>query len=132
MKSIATVIGSFLFSIFLEGFIRVIIIFYHQESFIFFGTSSLPGLSWVLIIIVSTTVISWICGMLTVTIVDVSPIRHLFALAFLLLFWRITEIIQTYTSEPIWYLIGITAATFLGLYLSFLTLKHTHASKISS
>lgn len=132
MKSIITVLGSFLFTIFLEGFIRVIVIFYHQESFVFLGTSALPGLSWVAIVIISVGVISWISGMLTVTITGFAPTKHLLALVTLVLFFRINEIMQTYTTESIWYLVGITCSSLTGLYLSFLTQKHSNAQKTSS
>lgn len=132
MKSIITVIGSFLFSIFLEGFIRLIVIFYHQENFVFLGTSSLPNFSWVLIVIVSASVISWICGMLTVTITGFAPKKHLFALAVLILMFRVNEIFQTYKIESLWYLIAITFSSLAGLYLSHLTQKHSNVTQTTS
>ena len=129
MKSIITVIGSFLFSIFLEGFIRLIIIFYHQGEFAFFGISKLPSISWVFIILASVIAISWISGMLTVTITGFAPIKHLISLAFLFLMWRLNEIILTQGVEPNWYLFTITFSSILGLYLAYLTQKHSHVQK---
>jgi len=132
MKSIITVIGSFLFSIFLEGFIRIIVIFYHQESFTFLGTTSLPGLSWIIILIISIGIISWISGMLTVTITGFAPVKHLLALSTLVLLFRLNEIIVMHTTESIWYLGGMTFSSLTGLYLSYLTQKNTNASKTTS
>ncbi|MEQ9310470.1 MAG: hypothetical protein RLN90_13530 [Balneolaceae bacterium] len=132
MKSVITVLGSFLFSIFLEGFIRIIIIFYHQENFSFFGSSSLPGISWVLIVIISSGIINWISGMLTVTITGFAPKRHLLALTTLVLLFRINEIIQTHHIEFFWYLGAITTTSLTGLYFSYLTQKYSNATKTAS
>lgn len=129
MKSIITVFGSFLFSIFLEGFTRLIIIFYHQGEFAFFGISKLPSISWTIIILVSVIAISWISGMLTVTITGFSPIKHLISLAFLFILWRLNEIVLTHDVEPTWYLFAITFSSLSGLYLAHITQKYTHVKK---
>ncbi len=129
MKSILTVFGSFLFSVFVEGFIRVIIIFYHKGEFSIFGISTLPGVSWAIIILVSILIVSWLSGMLAVTITGFAPVKHLLFLAVLFLFWRATEISKIYTSDPLWYLILSVAVSFGGLYLAYLTQKsHVKAS----
>lgn len=128
MKSFLTVAGTFLFSIFVEGFIRVIIIFYHKGEFSFFGISTLPGISWAIIILVSILIISWLSGMLAVTISGFSPTKHLLALGGLFLLWRLNEIFQSYGTEPVWYLVAIIIVSFLGLYLSYLTQKKSNAN----
>lgn len=127
MKSILTVAGAFLFSIFVEGFIRVIIIFYHKGEFSFFGISSLPDISWAFIILTSILIVSWLSGMLTVTISEFSPVRHLLALGGLFVIWRLNEIFQSFNTEPVWYLIATVLISLTGLYLSYLTQKKTNA-----
>ena len=128
MKSILTVAGAFLFSIFVEGFIRVIIIFYHKGEFSLFGISTLPGISWAIIILVSILIISWLSGMLTVTISGFSPVKHLIALGGLFFLWRLNEIFQSINTEPAWYLLAIVIVSFSGLYLSYLTQKKSNAN----
>ena len=128
MKSIITVAGTFLFSIFVEGFIRVIIIFYHKSEFSFFGISTLPGISWAIIILISILIVSWLSGMLTVTIAGFSPGKHLLALGGLFLLWRLNEIFQTIGTEPVWYLTATVLISFSGLYLSYLTQKKSNAN----
>ncbi|MBO6524420.1 MAG: hypothetical protein JJ971_11375 [Balneolaceae bacterium] len=123
MKSFLTVFGSFLFSVFVEGFIRVIIIFYHKGEFSIFGISSLPGVSWAIIILVSILIVSWLSGMLTITITGFAPVKHLLSLAVLFMLWRATEIINIYSSDPLWYLILSVIVSSGGLYLAYLTQK---------
>ncbi len=126
MKSILTVFGSFLFSVFVEGFIRVIIIFYHKGEFSLFGISNLPGITWAIIILVSILIISWLSGMLTVTISGFAPVKHLLSLGVLFFFWRTTEIVSIYGTDPGWYLVLSIIASAGGLYLAYLTQK-SHA-----
>lgn len=129
MKSILTVLGSFLFSVFVEGFIRVIIIFYHKGEFSIFGISTLPGVSWAIIILVSILIVSWLSGMLAVTISGFAPVEHLLFLAALFMLWRATEIFNIYNSDPLWYLILSVFASSGGLFLAYLTQKsHVKAS----
>ncbi len=128
MKSILTVLGSFLFSVFVEGFIRVIIIFYHKEEFSLFGITNLPGLSWVIIILFTMLIISWLAGMLTITISEFSPVKHLVSLTFLFIVWRLFEVLQTYETEPVLYHISIVLISLTGIYLAFLTHKKTNAT----
>lgn len=123
MKSFLTVSGSFLFSVFVEGFIRVIIIFYHKGEFSIFGISNLPGVTWAIIILISMTIISWLSGMLAVTISGFSPIKHLCSLGVLFLLWRTIEISSVYNTDPLWYLVLSVFASFGGLYLAHLTQK---------
>lgn len=127
MKSILIVLGTFLFSVFVEGFIRIIIIFYHLGEFKFFGISTLPSFLWVIVILSSIPVITWLSGMLTITIASYAKEKHLYALGVLLLLWRFNELIQTYEVEPVWYLISLILLTISGLSLAYLT--HKNATK---
>lgn len=121
MKSFMSVFGAFLFSIFLEGFIRIIIFFYHQTELNFFGISKLPDFSWIYVIYISVGIISWLSGMLAVSFAGFSPKKHLLALASLFFIWRLNEIIQTFNSEPQWYIFTIPFVSFLGLFLAYKT-----------
>lgn len=131
MKSILTIFGTFLFSIFVEGFIRIIIVFYHQGVFSFFGISSLPSNSWVVILLIALLVIYWLCGMLTVTITESSPKKHLIALWVLISLFRINEIVHFYSIEPTWYLITIFFIPLLSLSLSYITKIKSNAYSFS-
>lgn len=128
MKSILVVIGTFLFSIFLEGFIRVIILFYHQQEFHLFGTESLPGLSWILIVAVSVFLCSWISSMLSVTLTNYAAGKHLIALAVLFLGWRLLEILQIGFSENTLYSLSFISLQLLAVYLAYLFKKSMNAT----
>ena len=121
MKSILVVLGAFLFSIFVEGFSRVIVIIYHQQEFSMFGISSLPGIEWVVILYFAVLATGWISGMLTVTITGFAPGKHLIALGILMLLWRASEIIQLFGSEPTWYLLTLPLASVTALILAYKT-----------
>lgn len=132
MKSILTVLGTFTFSLFLEGFTRLIILFYNKSEFVYWGVSSLPSPSWIIVIYISVLVISWLCGMLTITISGFSPLKHLIALGFIFMLWRLNEILQTFDSEPLWYLFTIPLCSLAGIYLAYLTNKHSNAETVST
>lgn len=132
MKSLLTVLGTFFFSLFLEGFIRVIILFYNKSEFVFWGVSALPSPSWIFVIYISVIIISWLSGMLTVTICGFSPVKHLIALGILFVLWRVNEILQTISTEPLWYLLTIPLCSLAGVYLSYLTYKHSNAESSST
>lgn len=121
MKSFISVVGAFLFSIFLEGFIRIIIFFYHQTELSFFGVSQLPDTSWVFVIYLSVLIISWLSGMLAVSFTGFSPKKHLLALAVISVLWRLNEIVQTINIEPDWYIFSIPFVSLFGLFLAFKT-----------
>ena len=123
MRSIAVVFGAFLFSVFVEGFIRIVITFYHQQEFSLFGISSLPNLSWAVLIIIPVAIINWLSGMLTITLASFSPLKHLAALTVLVSLWRVNELVQSITYEPIWYFIAIFASAVIGLSLAYVMFK---------
>lgn len=131
-KSILTISGTFLFSLFLEGFIRIIILFYNKSDFVFWGITNLPSPSWIIVIYISVIIIAWLSGMLTVTICGFSPGKHLIALGIVFLLWRANEILQTISTEPLWYLLTIPLCSLTGIYLAYLTNKHSNAEPIST
>ncbi len=126
MKSVLVVLGAFLFSIFVEGFIRIIVLFYHKSEFTFWGVSALPSPSWAIILVLASLLIYWLSGMLTVTATMHSPKKHLLSLAGLILLIKGNEVYQTYDIEPLWYLILILSAPIIGLYLSFFAHSKIH------
>lgn len=132
MKSILTVLGAFLFSVFVEGFTRVIIIFYHQLEFSFFGISTLPNTTWGIIFLGSVLVINWISGMLTISVMHSSPKPHILALGILIILFRTNEFFMTRNSEPLWYLISLFLISLLGIALAYLTYSRTNDLKTSS
>lgn len=94
MKSIITLLGTFFFSVFIENFARIVIIFYKQEELIFYGIQSMPGPGWIAALFISVLLGSWLAGMLTITIVPHSPLKHLTSLFILMLIWRLSEYSQ--------------------------------------
>lgn len=127
MKSILVVLGAFLFSFFVEGFIRIIVLFYHKSEFTFWGASALPSPEWAILLVIASLLIYWLSGMLAVTATMHSPAKHLFSLGILLIVLKGSEVYNTYAIEPIWYLLLILVAPIIGLYLAFFTHKKIHA-----
>lgn len=131
MKSFISIFGAFLFSIFSEGFIRVIIIFYHKSEFSFFGLGALPSPSWIWIIFGSLILIYWLSGMLIVTVTGTSVIKHLTGYGTVLILWRIFELLLSSASEPLWYYVVSFVIIPFSLFLCYLTQQKTVAKTIS-
>lgn len=118
MKSIITIFGTFLFGLFFEFFIRIVIVFYHQTDWVFSGLSSIPDTNWIVIFGVGLFASSWISGMLTVTILNFTPFKHLLSLYFIIIFWRISEYFGM--DEPsILYTLSITLLQGTALFLAY-------------
>jgi hypothetical protein len=128
MKSIITVFAAFLFCVFCEGFSRLIIIFYHKSEFSLFGAGALPSFKWIYLIFGALILIYWLAGMLTITVTNFAPKRHLLSLGLLLILWRVNEMIQTSFEEPlIYYLISFILIP-LSLSLCYLTQQKLNAN----
>ena len=126
MKSVLTVLGTFIFGIFCEIFIRIVIIFYHQTEWSFSGLSGIPGLSWVMILSVGIFIGTWISGMLAVTITDFSPDKHLLALLILYFLWRLSEYFGM--DEPsLGYTLGLIILQLTALTFSYIIKLKTNA-----
>ncbi len=126
MKSVITVFGTFVFGIFCEIFIRIVIIFYHQTEWSFSGLSGIPGLSWLIILGLGIFTATWISGMLTVTITNFSPDKHLFALLALYFLWRLSEYFGM--DEPsLSYSLGLIILQLTALFLSYIIKIKTNA-----
>lgn len=128
MKSIIVVFGAFLFTIFTEGFFRVIIIFYHKSEFALFGMASLPSYNWIAIIFAALIVIYWLAAMVVITIVPSATVKHLLSFGALLLLWRVNEMVQTSFAEPFWYYILVFILIPVSLSVAYLTQKKANAS----
>lgn len=128
MKSILTVFGCFIFSLFIEGFSRIIIIFYHKQELEFFGYLSLPGWQWTLIIGLSIFLSTWIAAMLIVTITDFKPFNHLSAFFILIVLWRVSEFQAMGEFSNIWYSIGLVIVQAISLGLALITKNKMNAN----
>jgi hypothetical protein len=124
MKSVATLIAAFLGILFFEGFARIVITFYHRIEFQFFGVSGLPGIDWVVIILMSVLISTWLLTMLILTIIDQNSFYYALAFWIMLMFWRGFEIFNSYSKEPLWYFIIIIFLHTLGVFLAFKLYKH--------
>ncbi|MBO6793347.1 MAG: hypothetical protein JJ895_05520 [Balneolaceae bacterium] len=91
MKRIITLFGTFLFAVFFELFVRIVIIIYQQTEFTFYGTASLPGWQWIAIFAVAILISSWIAGMLNATIMNSAHPINFVVLLLLMFTWRISE-----------------------------------------
>lgn len=118
MKSLATVLGTFIFALFVENFTRIIIIIYKQQDMILSGIEALPGSAWVLALFATVATATWLAGMLTITIVPYAPIKHLSALFALMLIWRLSEYMYLSSETPVWYIPSIILCQFLALFLT--------------
>ena len=118
MKNLLTVIEAFVFGIFCEIFIRVIIIFYHQTDWNFSGISSMPAVSWILIFSIGIFIATWISGMLTLTLTNFSPRKHLLALFGLYLIWRLSEF-YAMDKPSFMYALSIVSLHAIALILAF-------------
>lgn len=125
MRSLFTIFGAFLFGIFCEIFIRVIIIFYHQTDWNFSGFSSMPNISWILIFGGGVFIATWISGMLTLTIANYSSKKHLIALFILYSTWRLSEFFAMDKPSLI-YSLSIVSLHTIALILAYLIKEKTN------
>lgn len=110
--------GLFLF-LFMEGFIRLIILFYHRSEFVFYGISDLPGYIWVILILIGSLINSWFSGMLIFTVTNDTLKHQVTSFTIALAVWKFIELWQTYNIEPLWYLILSPLLCLTGIYIAF-------------
>ncbi len=123
MKSIGAVLLGFILSLFIEGFSRIIISFFFTIDFSFFGMSSVPGASWVLVVYVISIISSWFGCMMTMTVAGYAPRYHLLAFLSLTLLWSAFEIVSSLTMIPYWYLFTFPFTSIVGILLADYTYK---------
>lgn len=121
LRSFSSLFAGFSSILFLEGFIRIVISVYHKSEYAFFGISRLPGTEWVVILYVSVLLISWLSGMIVLTLSRQSPLKHMLALWVIMIVWRINEYHQTSQTEPFWYLATITLMNLTGFSIAYFT-----------
>ncbi|MFN1833917.1 hypothetical protein AB2B38_001540 [Balneola sp. MJW-20] len=125
MRSLFISFAGFILFLFMEGFIRLVILFYHRTEFIFFGINELPGKVWIIFILTGTLINSWFSGMISLTIdQDNLKIQGMYFGLFIL-FWKCFEFIQTYRFEPNWYLFLSFIFAVLGTYISYICKKRS-------
>ena len=119
MKRILVFLGGFLGYWFLEGFIRLIIMFYHRSEFHFYGISSLPDDSWIIIIMIAVLINTWLVSMMVLSILKIRPMQNAFIISLIFLSWRVFEWVNSHQTEPLWYFITIILLHFLAVFLAF-------------
>ncbi len=115
MKPLLASIFGLGFSLFVEGFSRIIISFFHKQSFVFFGIDSLPGISWIVIIYFVSLVATWLGAMLALSIANEQSKKAFRIFSILLVLWILFELLVTYQVVPIWYVISFPFTSILGL-----------------
>ncbi len=123
MKSIGAVFLGFILSLFVEGFSRIIISFFFTIEFSFFGLSSIPDTSWVIVVYLVSIISSWLGCMMTMTVAGFSPRYHLLAFLALTLLWSAFEIASSLTMVPYWYLFTFPFTSIVGIVLADYTYK---------
>ena len=120
MKRLITLLGTFLFAVFCELFVRIVIIIYQQTEFTFYGTGALPGWQWVVIFSITVLISSWIAAMLNATITNSKQPSTFLLLLILMITWRASEYFANPEPEFLFSLILISMHS-LAILLAFKT-----------
>ncbi|HCD51681.1 MAG TPA: hypothetical protein DEQ34_04490 [Balneolaceae bacterium] len=94
MKQLLAVFGAFFFTVFIEAFTRIIIVFYNQETLIFYGLDSIPGPIWVISLYMAVFTGTWLAGMVLTTAIQSRTFVLLSLLFTLQVMWRVSEFSQ--------------------------------------
>ncbi len=121
MRSITAVFFGFGLNLFIEGFTRIIISFFHTLEPAFFGIDALPGIPWIVSVYLVSIVASWLGAMMTLTIAGFAPRKHLIAFLILLLLWTGFEILSSLNNTPAWYLLSFPLTSLAGALLAYYT-----------
>lgn len=130
MKKFLVLLGGFTAYFFLEGFIRLIIMFYHRLPFNYYGIEHLPANIWVVIIYISVLINTWLVCMVVLSILREQPLLYSGVFASILLGWRTIEILNSFNTEPAWYLLSLPLIHLTGIYLAYklYTLQYENSS----
>lgn len=123
MKTFFSALFGFTFSLFVEGFSRIIISFFHKQEFYFFGIDALPSPSWVLIIFIVSGLSTWLGMMLTLSISDPNTTRATIIFTSFLVLWITFELLSSYNMIPLWYLCTFPLTSVIGLIAARFTYK---------
>lgn len=132
MKPVITLISGFLGLLFFEGFARLIITFYHRIEFHFYGISHLPSDVWIWVLLLSVITSTWLVSMLVLTVINKNFTFYSIIFGIIILGWRIIEVLNSYQTEPSWYLGSVIFLHILGIYLAYLTYTKQHANNAYS
>jgi hypothetical protein len=123
LKTFFSAVFGFGFSLFVEGFSRIIISFFHQQDFYFFGIDALPSPSWIIIIYVVSAVSTWLGVMLTLSISDPNSKNGYLIVSSLIIVWIIFETLSSIKMVPVWYLSTFPFTSLIGLVVAKLSYK---------
>lgn len=131
-KRILVIASGFLGYLFLEGFIRLIIMFYHRDEFHFYGISHLPDNSWAIVILISILIVTWLCAMMILSVLRNQPAINTIIFFVILMLWRSIEIFNSYQSEPMWYFIAVAICHLAGSFLAYQLYFKQHEISLKS
>jgi len=123
LKTFFSAVFGFGFSLFVEGFSRIIISFFHKQEFFFFGIDALPSASWILIIYIVSGLSTWLGMMLTLTISDPNTTKATAIFSSLLGLWILFELLSSFNMIPLWYLCTFHLTSVIGLIAAKFTYK---------
>jgi hypothetical protein len=132
LKAFFSAVFGFGFGLFVEGFSRIIISFFHKQEFYFFGIESLPGFSWILIIYIVSFMATWLGVMLALSMADPNSKKAFYVITFFIVFWIIFETLASIKVVPLWYLITFPITSLLGLLAAKFTYKLNKTHNASS
>lgn len=121
LKAFFSAVFGFLFGLFVEGFSRIIISFFHKQDFYFFGIDALPGLSWISIIYFVSFTATWLGVMLALSMADPNSKKAFYIISFLIISWIIFEVLASISVVPLWYLFTFPITSLLGLFTAKFT-----------
>ena len=126
MKSVFTHFLAFFALLFFECFSRLIISFYHRVEFSFYGIADLPNIIWVVAILASVLISTWLVTMLILTIINENFKFHATVFALIIISWRSIEIANSFNSEPVWYFAVVLLLHLIGISLAYYLYRKQH------
>ena len=119
MKSILAICAGFMTMIILEGFARIIIVFYHREDLVFSGLQSLPSITWIIVLLLVILLLGIFGTLLTTTLAGFDPLKHTVSLASLVLILRFIPALLR--AEQNTYLLTLLPVTIslIGIFIGF-------------
>ena len=119
MKSFLAITSGLAGFLFLEGFARLIITFYHRIEFSFYGISHLPSPVWTIVVLISVLASTWLVSMLVLTVINKNPLINSFIFGLVLIAWRAMEFANSFHSEPLWYFAATILLHLLAIFLAY-------------
>ncbi|MEX0609814.1 MAG: hypothetical protein WD016_08360 [Balneolaceae bacterium] len=117
---------------FLEGFIRIVIMFYHRADFQFYGISHLPADVWIVVILFAVLLNSWLVTMLILSVINKNILTNTLIFGTIILLWRLFEILNSYQQEPLWYFVSVIFLNVFGIFLAYQLYSKQHEISVNS